>query len=126
MFRFGSEERVRDCGVSLESAKIIPVSQEEQNSLIGQALVRYQQNKETLGRMEAKASGFAESLKGLAAILDPIATFEAPPKHNPSLVPEIPSHEEVFKLVCDIWDLRGTISSDRRSLEGMGVKFPIE
>lgn len=50
---------------------------------------------------------------------------ESPFKHNPNLVPEHVSREESYDLLCKIEDVRSRISADRRSLEGMGVQFPI-
>ena len=102
------------------------MSQEEQKALIGEILIRYQERKKTLCCMETKARVMAEKLEAMAKILQSVPGFIAPPRHNSNLVPEFPGHGEVFELVCEITDLRGEIATNRKSLAGMGVQFPVE
>ncbi len=102
------------------------MSHQEQESLVGGTLIQYQEKKKTLCCMETKAARIAENLEAVATLLRNIPEFQAPPRHNPNLVPEHSPHDEVFDLVCKIWDLRNEIAADRKALTGMGVCFPIE
>ena len=101
------------------------MSKEEQADILGETLIRYQESKKTLCCLETKARRIAEKLESMAQLLRNLPTPDAPFKYNPSQVPKHPSHDESYNLICEIEDLRNNIATDRKSLEGMGIEFPI-
>ena len=104
------------------------MSRSDEKKLIGETLIRYQDRKKSLCCLETKARNMADQLTEMAGKLRSVPAPEMPHllRHNRQNVPDMPDADEPYELMCEIQSLMVAISEDRKSLQGMGVQFPIE